>query len=95
MQFGLGSAGTLPVNSQLIPAPMASAFYPGAAEMPIYRGSGQAPPTVPLNYMSASGSDAKAIAAASNPWSPIDSPLPWAIGALVVGMLGLRYIHWR
>jgi hypothetical protein len=36
-----------------------------------------------------------AAAAASNPWSWQDSPLPWAIAFLVVGLLVLRFIHWR
>ena len=89
--------GSLVVNGQIVPVPMMGAFYPGIASVPFMRGSGQPPPTIPLNYMSAgyTMSDANAAAAASNPWSPSQSPLLWAIGALVVGLLGLRYIHWR
>jgi hypothetical protein len=54
-------------------------------------------PTVPPMIGGAGGvsmSDNTA-AAMTNPWSLFHSPLPWAIGMLVVGLLGLRFIHWR
>ncbi len=33
--------------------------------------------------------------AANDPFSPEKSPVIWACVFLVVGMLGLRYVHWR
>jgi hypothetical protein len=33
--------------------------------------------------------------AAANPFSFVQSPLIIAVAALVIGLLGLRYIHWR
>ena len=94
MQYGLSSAGTLQVNSQLVPVPMSSAFYPSAASAPFYRGSGQPPLTIPMQGMQSAG-DMAAQNAAANPWSFSASPLPIAVIALIVGLLGLRYIHWR
>lgn len=93
----LSGNGTLVANGQILPVPMSGQFYPSLASAPMYKGSGQPPPTVPLNYMQGSGGagDAAAAKAASNPWSPTQSPLPIAVFALVVGILGLRYIHWR
>ena len=90
-----GGQGTLQVNSQLVPVPMTGQFYPSLAAAPFYKGSGQISPTLPLNMMSAGGTDSSVAAATANPWSFTDSPLPIAVGALIVGMLGLRYIHWR
>lgn len=94
----VGGNGTYAVNSQLLASPMAASFYPGLASAPFYKGNGQGPPTVPINYMmgtSSNSSDQTAAAAAANPFDPTASPLPWALGALIVGILGLRYIHWR
>lgn len=34
-------------------------------------------------------------AAVQSPWSPVQSPLPWVVGALILGLLGLRYVHWE
>jgi hypothetical protein len=34
-------------------------------------------------------------AAANDPFSPEKSPVLWACVFLVVGLLGLRYVHWR
>ena len=36
-----------------------------------------------------------AAAAASDPFNPSVSPVWWAVLFFVVGMLGLRYVHWR
>lgn len=95
----VGGNGSYAVNSQLLAAPMAAAFYPGMAGVPFYKGNGQGPPTIPINYMNSQsatgGADLSGTAAASNPFDPMVSPLPWAIGALIIGLLGLRYIHWR
>ena len=93
--FGQNNAGTMQVNSQLIPVPMSNAFYPSYASAPFYKGSGQPPPTIPLNYMSRNGTDYTSQMAANNPFSFTQSPLIIAVAALVIGLLGLRYVHWR
>lgn len=54
-------------------------------------------PTVPPMMGQAGGvsmTDSETVSL-SNPWSLMHSPLPWAIGMLVVGLVGLRLIHWR
>lgn len=88
--------GSLVVNGQIVPVPMAGQFFPSLASAPFYKGQGQPPPTVPINYLPMGGSsDVQAQAAGNNPFSFIQSPLIIAVGALVIGILGLRYIHWR
>ena len=55
-------------------------------------------PTVPPMINSGVGgatSTDTSVMAIANPWSLFHSPLPWAIIFLVVGLLGLRVIHWR
>ena len=86
--------GSLAVNNQLLVAPNSEAFFPSSATYPYFRGSGQGPATIPLDMVNYGGGSA-ASAATANPFSPTQSPLWIAIIALVVGLLGLRYIHWR
>jgi hypothetical protein len=38
---------------------------------------------------------AAADVAGNDPFNPIVSPTMWAVLFLVVGLLGLRYVHWR
>jgi hypothetical protein len=89
--------GSMVTNGQIVPVPMSGSFFPPLASAPFYKGSGQPPPTVPLNYMPNAGAmnSAAGQQAANNPFSFVQSPLIIAVGALVVGLLGLRYIHWR
>ena len=95
MSFGLESAGSMNMNGQLVPAPMSSAFYPSSAESGVYRGTGQGPATVPLTYMQGdTGMGNQAQTAAANPFHPTLSPLWISVIALIVGVLGLRYVHW-
>lgn len=87
--------GSMVVNGQIVPVPMTGQFFPSFASAPFYKGNGQGPPTVPINT-SASGSDMQAAQVASNnPFSFTLSPLIIAALALVIGILGLRYVHWR
>lgn len=91
-----GPNGSLTVNGQIIPAPMTSSFFPDPASAPFYKGTGQPPPTVPLNFVSsATMYDTQANAAASDPWNITQSPVIIALAALIIGILGLRYVHWR
>jgi hypothetical protein len=84
------------VNGQLLP------FQNREARWPLgYIGLAQKVPnitaTIPPMIGQVGGvsmNDSEAIAM-SNPWSLFHSPLPWAIGMLVVGLLLLRFIHWR
>lgn len=46
-------------------------------------------------YGTAGNNGVMTAAANSKPWSPRVSPLPWAIAALVIGLSGLHYFHWR
>lgn len=88
--------GSLITNGQLVPAPMSGAFYPSAGFAPFYKGNGQGPPTVPVSFMGqSSGSTAMASNAVSNPLNFAVSPTVMALLALIIGLLGLRYIHWR
>jgi|SRR6516162_578524 len=89
--------GSLVVNGQIVPVPMMNQFFPPLASAPFYKGSGQPPPTVPLNYMpnASAMNSAAGQQAADNPFSFVQSPLIIAVAALIIGLLGLRYIHWR
>lgn len=97
MYIPMTGNGSMAVNSQLVNVPMLGAFFPNTAPAPYYKGSGQPPPTVPINYMSmaSSGTDSSANIASANPWSFTQSPLPILIIALVGGMIWLRMVHWR
>jgi hypothetical protein len=45
---------------------------------------------------SSTGSDSMQVHQATNaPFSFTHSPLPWAITFLVIGLVGLRIVHWR
>jgi len=92
----MSNLGTLYVNNQIVPSPMTSAYFPDQSQFPYFKGSGQGPATVPLNYMGgASGTSGEAANATALPFSLQHSPVIWAIIFLVVGVAGLRYIHWR
>lgn len=86
--------GTMAVNSQLVSVPMLGQFFPNTALAPYYKGNGQPPPTIPLNYSATNGGDMSANIAAANPWSVTQSPLPILIIALVIGLVWLRVVHW-
>jgi hypothetical protein len=92
-----GGNGSLTVNGQILQVPMSSAFYPSNAQAPYYNGSGQPPPTIPLNYLAGGGAinQQQASTAASMPFNPAQSPLIISVAALIIGVLGLRYVHWR
>lgn len=103
MQYpGYGYQGSMGINNQLVAVPMSGAYYPDLAAVPFYRGSGQGPPTIPLNYGGAPGgasavdiSHQEAQVASANPFDFFQSPLIIAMLSFVGGMALLRYVHWR
>lgn len=92
------SYGSRVINGQLVPVfeGSASTMVP-AAVGPTYRGIGNRPPaTIPSGVTSPAGNGNLAgAAAAAQPFSLTASPVPLLLVMLVVGLLGLRYIHWR
>lgn len=86
--------GSYIVNGQLVGLPRPQLYMPMAVG-PIIQGVPASPPQTgtgggPSGY-GASDMSAKA---AGNPWSPVDSPVPWIIGFIIVGYLMMRYVHW-
>jgi hypothetical protein len=97
--------GSQPVNGQLVPELTNTQIFPSAAYVPYMQGRGAATPTLPppVSWFSGGGNpyttglDATGVAseAAADPFNPAKSPVWWALGFLIVGMLGLRFVHWR
>jgi len=85
--------GSMVTNGQIVGVPMLGQFFPALASAPFYSGNGQPPPTIPISYMGSgrSGMSASPLV----PSSPTQGPVWIAIAAIVVGILGLRYVHWR
>lgn len=90
---------TTVVNSTLIPERSASAYYPIAWGNMRSTGPMPLPGSIPASYSLGAGgggsNDAAVMQANAAPWSFRSSPVPWAIAFLLIGILGLRYIHWR
>ncbi len=88
--------GSRIVNGQLVPVLEWQALASGNAVGPVFGGGPAYPATIPPN---ASGgpmrSSQAAQAASSNPFSFRSSPVPLLLIMLIVGVLGLRYVHWR
>lgn len=98
------------INGQLVPVMGSSVWSPVAwGPLPGRTGTPAPVPTIPPIVGNSGGgyggpgnavggggtaNDATAAVAADNPWSLKLSPLPWALGFLIVGLLGLRWIHW-
>lgn len=97
--------GSSVVNGQLVSNYTWSAMKPSQAAAPYYVGNGVKPRTLMGFGMGSSGlagtgiggggGSAASMDAIAAPWSPRASPVPWAIGFLIIGILGLRHIHWR
>lgn len=94
---GFGGNGSYVTNGQIIAAPMGGQFFPTTAAYPAYKGNGQPPPTIPINYMSGGGYSGSTLSAtaAANPLNFQLSPVIMALLALIIGLAGLRWIHWR
>lgn len=99
--------GSSVVNGQLVTNYTWSAMKPSQAAAPYYQGNGVKPRTL-MGYGAGraglagtgiggggTGSMDDGGDAAAAPWNPKVSPVPWAIAFLVVGILGLRHVHWR
>lgn len=96
--------GSSVVNGQLVPNATFRQMFPSQAAAPYMYGNGAKPATLagfaprmgaPLSAASGDGIGIGGGPYEGNPWSPTDSPLPWAIGFLIIGFIGLRHIHWR
>lgn len=93
-----------PINGQLIGMMENDAWEPSVIGPVLQQGTSPAPsaPPVALGQLQgmptsggASAADALTAQAANSPWDPRVSPLLFVILALVIGYLGLRYVHWR
>lgn len=94
---------SLVVNGQLLGVKQSDAYNP-ITYGPWYQGGATPVPSagpaqlgmavMPSDNSSVSGNTQQVANAAASPWSPSQSPLIWVIAALIVGLLGLRYVHW-
>lgn len=99
--------GSSVTNGQLVPNLTYRQMFPSQAAAPYMYGNGSKPATLagfapqmgaPMSTASGSGvgiGGGPGSGYEGDPWSPTNSPLPWAIGFLVIGFIGLRHIHWR
>lgn len=96
------------VNGQLVAVNPAASIYPAAygpnpvqydfyatqpTTPPFAGGAGGAAFAAPGGVDTANNTAAQV--AAANPFHPRYSPLPWAVAFLVIGLVGLRLVHWR
>jgi len=87
----LGTSSSI-INGQLVPQIRSALFFPTTSG-PIIQGV-PASPAQSAGGSSGSGMSSNAAAAGANPWSPVQSPVPWMIGMFIVGYLMLRHVHW-
>lgn len=87
---GLGTSSAI-INGQLVPQTRSWNFAPTAIG-PVIQGVPASPPQ--STSVGGGGTSNQAAAAAANPWSPVQSPVPWLIGMFAVGYLMLRHVHW-
>src|SRR5262249_18712201 len=93
------TVGSVGANYELVPAVNWYSSAPHNAYGPSLRGGPRGPQTIPTGVgasFDASGAASAGTSSASNqPWSFGSSGLPLLLIMLVIGLLGLRYIHWR
>lgn len=94
--------GSAPINGQLVPELTATQVFPSAAYVPYYQGRGAYTPTLPppVSFLAGGGNDGWSTGmlpneASQDPFNPMKSPVLWAVAFLVIGVLGLRHVHWR
>lgn len=97
MDSGSTVYGSRMVNGQLVPELMAAQVFPSQAFVPYYQGRGAPTPTLPGVVMGDPGGNVvySGADAGQDPWNLQKSPVLWAIGFVIVGILGLRWIHWN
>lgn len=91
----LGTSSAI-INGQLVPQARSFLMYPTAVG-PNVQGVPASPPQSSGAYGSGGGGmggDDQGSKAAANPWSPVDSPVPWMLGMFITGYVLLRYVHW-
>jgi len=86
----LGTSSSI-INGQLVPQIRSALFFPTTTG-PIIQGVPASPPQSAGG--GSSGMSSSAAAAGANPWSPVQSSVPWLIGMFIVGYLMLRHVHW-
>lgn len=97
--------GSQAVNGQLVPELTPTQIFPSTAYVPYMQGRGAATPTLPppvsyfgggMNpYTTGIETGSNVSQAAAEPYNPVKSPVLWALAFLVIGILGLRHVHWR
>ncbi len=92
--------GSAPINGQLVPELTSTQIFPSSAYVPYYQGRGAYTPTLPPPVSFVTGSDGWSTGmqpneAMQDPFNPVKSPVLWAVAFLVIGVLGLRHVHWR
>lgn len=87
--------GSKEINGQLVPVFMGSGFLNvGNAVGPTYYGYGSnTPATIPLTQGAVSGSPVPALGGSALQLTPRNAIVLGVM--LIVGIAGLRYIHWR
>lgn len=99
----LGPGGSVGVNDQLTLGYPMSAFFPTQAQAPTFSGGMKTPPTLAyptglsqVGYpVGGGGINDMTTAAVAAPFSPKASPVLWAVAFLLLGVWGLRHIHFR
>lgn len=84
--------GSLAVNGELVGTPMNSLFMPTNAPGPSFRGGPRQPATIPTGVGAQLGLDGTT---GSSGTATRGNTALVAGAAIVIGLLGLRYIHWR
>lgn len=97
--------GSSVVNGQLVPNYTWAAMKPAQAAAPYWQGNGAKPRTLMGYGMGQTGPAGTGIGgggtltdggdASADPFSLQKSPVIWAVAFLIVGILGLRHVHWR
>ena len=97
MDEGTTVYGSRMVNAQLVPELTYGQVYPSPAFVPYYAGRGAPTPTLPGVATGNPGGDVvySGTNAGQDPWNAQKSPVIWAIVFLIVGVAGLRWIHFQ
>lgn len=76
------------------PSPIMHDFYSTQLSTPPYAGGAGGGAFGSAGGGADSANNTAAAVAAANPTHPRYSPLLWSIGFLLIGLLGLRLVHW-